>query len=99
MKGVERRNLLKAAVALPFVPPLRSFAEIASPLGKPVFVAAGADATGMEHHGPREGTHLDYKVPTKDTQSGFFLIEHRNLPQGGPVRHLRYAQEEWFYLR
>jgi hypothetical protein len=26
------------------------------------------------------------------------LIEHRNVPQSGPVRHLHYAQEEWFYL-
>ena len=98
MKSVERRNFLKVAVALPFAQPLRSFAEVASPLGKPVFVAAGADATGTEHHGPRAGTHLDFKVLSKDTQAGFFLIEHRNIPQGGPVRHLHYAQEEWFYL-
>jgi mannose-6-phosphate isomerase-like protein (cupin superfamily) len=63
-----------------------------------VFVAANADATGTEHHGPRAGTHLDFKVLTRDTQDGFFLIEHRNVPQGGPVRHLHYAQEEWFYL-
>ena len=97
MSSVERRNFLKAAMALPFAPP-RPFAEIASPLGKPVFVVAGADATGTEHHGPRAGTHLDFKVLTKDTQAGFFLVEHRNIPQGGPVRHLHYAQEEWFYL-
>ena len=98
MRSVERRDFVKLAVALPFAPPLRSFAEVASPLGKPVFVAAGADATGTEHHGPRAGTHLDFKVLTKDTQAGFFLIEHRNVPQGGPVRHLHYAQEEWFFL-
>ena len=98
MRSVERRNFLKVAVALPFAPPLRSLAEVASPLGKPVFVAASADATGTEHRGPRAGTHLDFKVLTKDTQAGFFLIEHRNIPQGGPVRHLHYAQEEWFYL-
>ena len=93
MRSVERRNLLKLAAALPFASRLRSFAELASPLGKPVFVAAGADATGTEHHGPRAGTHLDFKVLTC-----LFLMEHRNLPQGGPVRHLHYAQEEWFYL-
>ena len=98
MRSVERRNFLKVAMALPFASPLTSFAELASPLGKPVFVAAGADATGTEHRGPRAGTHLDFKVLTKDSQAGFFLIEHRNLPQGGPVRHLHYAQEEWFYL-
>jgi mannose-6-phosphate isomerase-like protein (cupin superfamily) len=98
MGSVERRNFLKVAVALPFASPLISFAEVASPLRKPVFVAEGADATGTEHHGPRAGTHLDFKVLTKDTQAGFFLIEHRNIPEGGPVRHLHYAQEEWFYL-
>lgn len=98
MKSVERRNFLKVAVALPFAAPLGSFPEVANPSGKPVFVAAGSDATGTEHHGPRTGTHLDFKVLTRDTQDGFFLIEHRNVPQGGPVRHLHYAQEEWFYL-
>ena len=94
MRSVERRNLLRVAVVLPFASPLRSFSEVASPLGKPVFVAAGADATGTEHHGPRAGTHLAFKVLTKDTLAGFFLLEHRNVPQGGPVRHLHYAQEE-----
>lgn len=97
MRRVERRNFLKVAAAVPFASPLRAFSEVASPLGKAVFVAAAADATGTEHHGPRAGTHLDFKVLTKDTQAGFFLIEHRNVPQGGPVRHLHYAQEEWFY--
>jgi quercetin dioxygenase-like cupin family protein len=98
MKSIKRRDFLKIASALPFLSPLQSFAEAAEPLKKPVYVAAGADATGIEHHGPRAGTHLDFKVLTKDTQSGFFLMEHRNVPQGGPVRHLHYAQEEWFYL-
>jgi len=98
MKSVERRDFLKLAGALPLLSPLRAFAEAAEPLKKPVFVAASADATGIEHHGPRAGTHLDFKVLTKDTQGGFFLMEHRNVPQGGPVRHLHYAQEEWFYL-
>ena len=55
MRSVERRNFLKVAVALLFAPP-RSFAEVAGPLGKPVFVAAAPDATGTEHHGPLPGT-------------------------------------------
>src|SRR5581483_4504722 len=65
MRSVERRNFLKVAVALPFVSPLRSLTDVARPLEKPVFVAAGADATGTQHHGPRAGTHLDFKVLTK----------------------------------
>ena len=32
MKSVERRDFVKLAVALPFAPPLRSFAEVASPV-------------------------------------------------------------------
>jgi mannose-6-phosphate isomerase-like protein (cupin superfamily) len=98
MKSIERRDFLKIAAALPFLSGLESFAEAAEPLKKPIFVAAAADATGTEHHGPRADTHLDFKVLTKDTQGGLFLMEHRNVPQGGPVRHLHYAQEEWFYL-
>lgn len=98
MRILGRRDFLKVAAALPLAAPLSSLAEVAEPLRKPVFVAAGADATGIQHHGPRAGTHLDFKVLTKDTQGGFFLLEHRNIPQGGPVRHLHYAQEEWFYL-
>jgi len=98
MRSIERRNFLKVAATLPFASPLRSLPETASPSRKPVFVGTGADATGIEHHGPRTGTHLDFKILTKDTLGGFFLLEHRNVPQGGPVRHLHYEQEEWFYL-
>ena len=47
MKSTQRRNFLKVAIALPFSHLLRSFAVVAGPLGKPVFVAAGADATGI----------------------------------------------------
>jgi len=78
MRSVERRNFLKAAVTLPFASSLRSFAEVAGPLRKAAFVAAGADATGTEHHGPRPGTHLDFKVLSKDTQAA------RRLPRSPP---------------
>ena len=47
---------------------------------------------------PSSMPSLDFKVLTKDTQAGLFLMEHRNVPQGGLVRHLHYAQEEWFYF-
>ena len=77
MRSVERRNFLKLTASLRFASPLRSLAEVAPPLGKPVFVGTGADATGTEHHEPRAGTHLDFKVLTKDTLAGFFLLEHR----------------------
>jgi mannose-6-phosphate isomerase-like protein (cupin superfamily) len=98
MKSIGRRSFLKTAAALPFLSPLTLLAEVPDAPGKAVFVASGADATGTEHHGPRAGTHLDFKILTRDTSGGLFLMEHRNVPQGGPVRHLHYAQDEWFYL-
>lgn len=102
MRDIDRRSVLKGAAALPFL----SFAqetfaaegEGKAGAGKAVFVGAGADATGVQHHGPRVDTHLDFKVLTKDTGGGLFLMEHRNIPPGGPVRHLHYVQDEWFYL-
>jgi mannose-6-phosphate isomerase-like protein (cupin superfamily) len=103
-RNVDRRSLLKGAAALPFLSfAQQTFAaepksEAKASAGKAVFVGASADATGVQHHGPRPGTHLDFKVLTKDTGGGLFLMEHRNVPQGGPVRHLHYAQDEWFYL-
>ena len=87
---MQRRNFLKMAAALPFLPQLGAFAENASPLQKPVFVAASADATGTEHHGPRAGAHLGVKVRAKCSHGGVCLMEHRY--------GLHYAQEEWFYL-
>src|SRR5437868_4604423 len=65
MKSIERRDFLKTAAALPFLSPLRSFAQAVVAPGRPAFVAAGADATGAGHQGPRANTHLDFKVLTK----------------------------------
>lgn len=100
MRNLDRRSLLKGAAALPFLSLAQHTyaAEAKAGTGKAVFVGAGADATGTAHKGPRAGTHLDFKVLTKDTAGGLFLLEHRNIPQGGPVRHLHYVQDEWFYL-
>ena len=39
-----------------------------------------------------------FKVPTRDTNGGLFVMEHTHLLPGGPPLHLHYSQEEWFYL-
>jgi mannose-6-phosphate isomerase-like protein (cupin superfamily) len=39
-----------------------------------------------------------FKVGTKETAGGLFIIEHKNLLNAGPALHLHVAQEEWFYV-
>ena len=41
---------------------------------------------------------LFFKVPTRETNGGLFVMEHTHLLPGGPPLHLHYSQEEWFYL-
>ena len=104
MKTVNRRSLLKAAGAIPLVSIAQALgaeafaAEEKSSAAKPVFVAAGTDATGSPHKNPWAETELDFKVLKKDTSSGLFLMEQRNMPVGGPRRHMHYEEDEWFYL-
>ena len=43
------------------------------------------------------GFPVDFKVATKDTDGGLFIIENLNETKGGPPRHLHHEQEEWFY--
>lgn len=96
--------MFKGAAAIPFLSWLEALGanafaseEQASP-AKPVFVAANTDATGASHKNPWAKTQLDFKVLTKDTSGGFFLMEQRNMPIGGPRRHMHHDEDEWFYL-
>ena len=99
MRNLDRRSLLKAAASLPFAALAQSLlAEKKNAARRAVLVRAAADATGTPHKGPRADTHLDFKVLTKDTGGQLFLMEHRNVPQGGPVRHVHTVEDEWFYL-
>jgi quercetin 2,3-dioxygenase len=40
---------------------------------------------------------LQIKVSGKDTDGSLFVFEHVNMSKGGPLRHLHYEQDEWFY--
>jgi quercetin dioxygenase-like cupin family protein len=57
-------------------------------------VAAGADLFG-EHRGLGI-SEISFKVVPKDG-SGLFVIENTFHAKGGPVKHLHYEQDEWFY--
>ncbi len=41
---------------------------------------------------------LSNKVSGKDTGGQFYAFEHRDIVQGGPPRHVHFAQDEWFYV-
>ncbi len=41
---------------------------------------------------------LATKVSTADTGGLFYSFEHRDMPKGGPPRHVHHEQEEWFYV-
>ena len=88
---------------MPFLTLARTFglhaeAEPNNRGAKAHLVRAGADASGEAHKNPWAEAELDYKVLTSDTGGGLFVMEHRNLPQGGPRRHRHFGEDEWFYL-
>ncbi|MGH9452030.1 MAG: cupin domain-containing protein [Terriglobia bacterium] len=42
---------------------------------------------------------LLFKVLTRETNGGLFVVEHPHMrPGGGPPLHLHFSQEEWFYV-
>ena len=62
-------------------------------------VAAGEDRS-PEHRklfGDR-GVPLDFKVSTRDSGGGMFIVEHTDVRKSGPARHIHHDQEEWFYV-
>lgn len=105
METPDRRTFLKNAIATAAVPPLLA-TSLAALEGQQSnqdarqvhFVGWGEDRLGTPHKGPREGSHLLFKISSADTGGGLFLLEYANIPEGGPVRHLHFEQEEWFYL-
>jgi mannose-6-phosphate isomerase-like protein (cupin superfamily) len=41
---------------------------------------------------------LLFKVLTRETNGGLFIVEHPHLLPGGPPLHMHLSQEEWFYV-
>jgi quercetin dioxygenase-like cupin family protein len=97
---MKRRSFLKsAAVAFP-VAGFNVFAlgqTVAAPAADGIHpVEAGQDRLG-ETHSLGFSTIL-FKVLPRETSGGLFVIEHKNLGNGGPPVHLHPHQEEWFYV-
>jgi quercetin dioxygenase-like cupin family protein len=61
-------------------------------------VAAGKDCSGEHAMSIWVLIPLSTKVLTSDTNGGWFLFEHRDMPKGGPPRHIHHGQDEWFYV-
>jgi mannose-6-phosphate isomerase-like protein (cupin superfamily) len=41
---------------------------------------------------------LSIKLSSKDTGGELLVFEHNGIREGGPPRHVHYAQDEWFYV-
>ena len=97
---MERRTFLKAA-SLSF--PMAGLEALASGQGS-MSAASGQAHVVDEGHDRLGETHslgystMLFKVLTRDTGGGLFVIEHKNLLKGGPPVHLHHSQEEWFYV-
>ena len=94
---MHRRSFLKTAAAAFPVAGLQAFAasEPASS-NQPHLVAAGEDRFGEFHS--LGFSRILFKVATRDTNGGLFIIEHVNLVKGGPRLHLHTNQDEYFYV-
>jgi mannose-6-phosphate isomerase-like protein (cupin superfamily) len=95
MQNLKRRSVPGAAIA---AYPLALMAQAiqASTSAKAARVARGEDRLG-EHHAIGVSS-TDFKVLTRDSGGGLFIMEHANRKKGGPPRHLHHYEDEWFYV-
>jgi quercetin dioxygenase-like cupin family protein len=95
MQNLKRRSVLGAAItAYPLA--LMGQAIQTSTSAKAARVAHGEDRLG-EHHTIGVSSS-DFKVLTRDSGGGLFIMEHTNRKKGGPPRHLHHNEDEWFYV-
>ena len=91
---MERRSFLSAAIAAAPLPLIGQSNAPASAKG--VRLSRGEDRLGERHTIGVSTT--DFKVLTKDTRGGLFVMEHTSPRRGGPPRHLHHNEDEWFYV-
>ena len=60
------------------------------------WVAQGVDRLG-EHLG-NSISDFFFKVSTEDSHGSLVVVEMTHHAKGGPVRHIHYDQDEWFYV-
>ncbi len=97
---MKRRSFLKNAAALLPAAGLHDLvlaqASTALPTQGIHVVAADQDRFGESHS--LGFSRIRFKVGTRETGGGLFVIEHENLLKGGPPLHLHLYQDEWFYV-
>src|SRR5436190_16567829 len=94
MKHVERRSFLQGAI---FPLAAAGFTQAPQSTARGIRVEHGSD----RFTAPRTiagANVVAYKVGSRDTDGGLFLLEQVSMRKGGPPRHLHHAQEEWFYV-
>ena len=95
MQNIERRTFLGAAIAALPLTLMGQWDKNATP-ARVAPVARGEDRLG-EHHNIGVSSTA-FKVLTRDTGGGLFIIEHTNQKKGGPPLHLHHNEDEWFYV-
>lgn len=105
---MKRRSFLKATAALLPTAGLKNFAlkqisaQVSTQAATPEssdkihVVGSGQDRFGESHS--LGFSSILFKVSTRETNGGLFVIEHENLRKGGPALHYHLHQEEWFYV-
>lgn len=91
---IERRSLLTAAIA---ASPLALIGQSNGPASaRAVRVPRGDDRLGERHTIGVSTTA--FKVLTKESRGGLFVMEHTSPKKGGPPRHLHHNEDEYFYV-
>lgn len=98
---MRRRSFLRTAIPATglynfYAGELRAQAPTPPLPGAPEVVGAGEDRFGHPHQLGFDS--LLFKVATRETRGGMFVVEHPRLLPGGPPLHLHLGQEEWFYV-
>ena len=96
MSGVRRRSFLAAVLsAVPFA--MRSGrAAGQSPTRGVSPIKNGRDRFGSTRPIPTGAS--SFKIATADSGGSLFVMEHSNVRQGGPPRHLHHGEDEFFYV-
>jgi hypothetical protein len=97
---MKRRSFLKSAAAFFPAAGLEAFSHGQAPASSSSdqlhVVLSGEDRLGESHS--RGYSSILFKVLSRETRNGMFVIEHFNLIEGGPPLHIHLLQEEYFYV-
>jgi len=94
MRNLERRSFLTTTVA---AFPLAMLGQSGETSTQPKLTRVPAGEDRFREHHTIGISSTDFKVATKDTNGGLFIMEHTNRKKGGPPRHLHHNEDEWFY--